>query len=103
MTNQTNRVTSNDAQVRPDGATAPVVVPLRVVCARAAVEAVAVLGTKAAAAGALGIHVRTLYRLLHSAGVVPKPGARVAPMLAARERKRQSDRIGTHITWSGWL
>lgn len=78
------------------------VVPMRVVCARAAADAVAELGSKTAAANALGISTRTLYRLLRAVGVSIDAN-RVAPMLRARRLRREADRIGKPVTWSGWL
>jgi hypothetical protein len=78
------------------------IVPMRTVCARAAVVAVAELGSKTAAANALGISTRTLYRLLRAAGATFDEN-RVAPMLRARRRRREADRIGKPVTWSGWL
>lgn len=79
------------------------IIPMRMVCARAAADAVAELGTKASAANALGVSMRTLYRLLRAAGVETHPTPRTLPMIKAAQLRRESRRVGKPVTWSGYV
>ena len=80
------------------------ILPIRTVVARHVAAVYAELGSKAATARALGIHVRTVYRYLAAVGVSTDPLV-ANEMLASNARRRAAERIGGKATIirSAWL